>query len=57
MAYITKDEKLKNLLETAYAAISYVGFANYAHRERAAKAAVSESALTGKYVDPADLDR
>ena len=57
MAKITKQMHIDALRATAMSAISYVGRANYSHREAAAKRAVAKSAETGKYVDPEKMEK
>jgi predicted transcriptional regulator len=56
MARINKARHIAALEETALAAISYVGRANYAHRQRAAEAAVEQSAATGRFVNPEEVE-
>jgi hypothetical protein len=51
----TKAEHIRALEQTAQAAVSMVGYANYQHREAAAHRAVRKSAETGRYVDPDSL--
>jgi predicted transcriptional regulator len=56
MPKITKAQHIDALLQTALAAISHVGLANYDHRERAARIAVLNAADKGKYFDPEKVE-
>jgi len=49
------SQRLENLKQTALAAVSHVGAANYEHRERAARYAITISFKTGRYVDPNEV--
>jgi hypothetical protein len=44
--------RMKALEDTALAAVSFVGLANYSEREAAAKKAIRLSAETFEFVDP-----
>lgn len=55
MSRITYHQRLEALEQTAMAAIDHVGYANYDHRQAAARKAVRLSLQSGKYVDPDDL--
>ena len=54
---LTMKERLDRLEKTAQEAVSYVGAANYDHRERAAHAAVAKSRRTGTLVYPQDMEK
>lgn len=47
---LSEKQKRNNLFNTAYDCIEYVGFANYAEREKMAKQCLDESFKTGRFI-------
>ena len=50
------EKRLAALKQTALAAVGHVGYANYAHREIAARKAINQSFVNGEFVDPDDME-